>query len=413
MAFTIMEGGPPPRTSAGECLLNGGWPKEALPILEKELADNPVNWAVWNNLGICHKYLGNYEKSIQCLEKSFELNPSIVQSRHNLAMVYEEMGNFELALKHYVTAACYCQNENSQYGMAICLLRSRRYDVVKEIWEQSRLAKHSAVLVPNLQVWRGQDLRGKKLLVIREGGFGDIFWQLRYLRVLKDRGAHITFFSFKAQKSILDGHPWIDALMTMDEQVNEQEFDYQIPLWSIMMELRQLGVEIPLGMDAPYIQVRETLKGHVGLQVGICWKAGEILSVHRPMRAIQDEYLPEFAKVPVDWVSLIPGEKPDWCVGGIEKGADWKRTAEVIAGLDLVVSADTGVAHLAGAMMKPTIVFTPVNTPWFYFDEGDKSSWYPSWTVVRNSEPVSFKPAVEEIVARLTKWVDARTEVLA
>jgi hypothetical protein len=233
---------------------------------------------------------------------------------------------------------------------------------------------------------------------------------MRYLKPLKDQGAHVTFHMFKSLAPLLTGHPWIDRVLTSDDEINEQEFDYQVPLWSIMWELYKKDKKcVPLGMETPYIKVEKPEK-FPPLSVGLCWTAGEMQAIHRKLRSIQDEWLPEFGKVPVHWVSLVPGQVPAWCKAGLNGNANgWRSTAEVIAGLDLVVVADSSCFHLAAAMMKPTICFTPKNRDWKFFRTGETSPWYPSVKVISNPDPVSFKPVVDRIVEEVTRWAESRS----
>ena len=399
--------------SPGGCLVNGGYPVEALPFLEREIIEHE-HFSTWNNLGLCHKWMGNYDKALAAFKRTLEMMPGAISTHHNIALAHEEMGNFEAAIKGYATATSWTSEANMQFGLASALLREKKFEQAMPLWEIARLGKRSCGYLPNLEVWRGQHLFGKSILVSREGGFGDIFWQLRYLKLLRDMGAHVVLQVNERQVEILTGHPWVDRVIPDKQPLNPQDYDYQVPMWSLMWEFRKLGVPVPLGMDEPYIKAtrKETFDSPA---VGIGWEAGEITSIHRPMRAIQEEYLDEFAKVNVNWYSLIPGKQPAWCKGVCPLG--WKQTAEFIAGLDLVISADTSIAHLSGAMGLPTWVFLPAGSAWLYFRETETCEWYPSMRLFRNREPVSFKPVVERLVEELGKWVADRAlwreEVLA
>ena len=400
------------KLTLGETILNGGYPIEALPYIQGDVAREPKNWGHWNNLGICHKYLGHYDEAITALRTALELGPNMAPVNHNLGLVYEETGQFDAALRHFVTATAWSSNENTQYALATALLRERKYEITPVIWEAARLGKRSAVYVPNLAVWRGEELSGKKILVLREGGFGDIFWLLRYLRPLKELGAHVTFHAFKSQESLLAHHRWIDRFMSEADGVDASQFDYQVPLWSVMWELRKCRPEVdwvPLGMDEPYIQVQVAPRpAGERPRVGIAWKAGEMLSVYRKMRGIQDEHLAPLKTLPVDWISLVKGETPDWCVSGLDGCETWLDTARVVAGLDMVIAADSSVFHLSAAMGKPTWVFTPLGSDWKFWHEENTSSWYPSVRLFRNSHAVSFKRVVDKLVQEVGDWVEQK-----
>ena len=397
--FKIVEAEATPRPTPGEVLLGSGYADLALPYIHKDVETHPDNPIAMGNLGVCYKYLGEYEKAEQCLTKAIEMAPNIPVPLHNLGLVYEEIGGFNLALKCFAQASMMRRSPDTLYGLGTNMLRMGMFQEAFPIWEEARREKRSFIYVPNIPVWKGEDLHGKTILVLREGGYGDIFWLMRYLPLLKERGARIAFHVFRSQKKLLEGHPWIDMLLDSDDELEQKIFDYQIPLWSIMF----LVNKVPLGMTAPYLwaEPKEHLKRPV---VGFMPQAGEMMSVHRKLRSIQDEYLGILADVPVTWVNLQMGKKIDFCkasLNGCPEG--WKSTAELMAECDLVVSSDSSVAHLAGAMGLETIVFCPRGYDWkFSHAAFPKNAWYPTWHVIENEDAVSFESAARKV----------RTEIL-
>lgn len=412
--FHIYEEPTQQKITLGESILNGGYPVEALPYLLKDNEAHPENWGHWNNLGICYKFLGRYDEAVEALKKCLSLSPGLPEATHNLGVTYEEMGRFEDCLNHYCLSASKTGNPNTNYGMATALLREKRFDLAVPLWETCRLFKRSAGLVPNIEVWRGEDLDDCKLIVTREGGHGDIFWLMRYLKNVKELGAHVTLHTFKSQHSLFAGHPWIDEVLGSDDPIEAQEFDYQIPLWSLPWELRSIGkAVVPQGFDEPYLKVdnpdpkidKEAVGDCQKPRIGLAWEAGECLSVHRKIRSIQPELLHYFSGIPALWTSLIPGVQPDWCVAGLPKDCDWLHTAQVLAGLDLVIAVDSSLMHLAGAMGKPVLTALPLGRDWKWFHDPDRTEWYPSMKLFQNTDAVSFEPVVKELVKEVNAWV--------
>lgn len=382
----------------GSWMLHGGFPVEALPFIEREITANPKAGGLWNNFGMCHKFMGHYDIAIESFKKCVELEPWVVRARHNLGMAYEETGRFDEALREYAYVCSWEPDENTVYALASCLMREKRFDRALEYWERARLGKLSAVVYPNIRMWRGESLAGKNIIVTREGGFGDIIWLLRYLKPLKELGAHVTFHVHKPIVELLRGHPFTDAVQAHDAKVDDQVFDYQIPLWSLPWELRKLGLaEVPMNRGA-YLEVRETLLGHVGTRVGLAPYTGEALSVHRKMRAIQPELVDLFRSVPVDWTWLNTEPAPEWCSAAISPTSSWSDTAAVIAHLDAVVAVDSSVMHLAAAMGKRVYALIPLGSDWKFFNDQHSTDWYPTMRLVRNTDPVSFRPAVERAI---------------
>ena len=394
----------------GECLIHGGYPVEALPFIEADLKRQPDRSGHWNNYGMCQKFIGNYDEAIESFRKAIELGPNILMPHHNLGMCYEETGRFEEATREYSHVCAWSQDENCMYALACCLLRERKFDQALQFWERARLAKNSAVIVPNLKVWRGDSLAGQKILVIREGGFGDFFWLMRYLKPLKDMGAHVTYMVPKSMLSLLDGHPWIDVAMLDSTQFLVQDYDYQIPLWSLPWELRKIGqAQVPWS-PGPYIDVDSGARSRRGLRVGMAPYAGENLSIHRKMRSIQPELVERFRDIPVSWTWLCGEAAPEWCAASIKQGCDWLETAKVIAELDAVVCVDSSVMHLAGALGVPTLVALPKGSDWKWFYDEDKSCWYDKMRLYRNQDAVSFKPVVDNIIRDLKSRFSESTQ---
>ena len=411
--FRIQERASIPKQTRGEALLNAGYPADALPFVLRDVELQPKNPGHWNNLGSCWKFIGIYDQAVSAYQRAIDLCPEAGQPYHNLALAREEMGEFEQAKNLYFKALSIHNSPETRYGLAGCLLREGLFDLAAPIWNGARLEKNSYIIVPNIRVWTGEPLAGQSVLVTREGGYGDIIWLLRYCGRLKELGARVTLQAYNSLRPLLEGNPLIDWLITSDDGIDEALFDYQVPMWSIMFVLK----EIPLPMTAPYIDVDgpgpEAYRSQSERpRVGICWEAGECLSVHRKMRSIQPELLHQFSSVPVDWVSLVPGCTPDWCVSGVGDSKDWALTASTIKGLDMVVAADSSVAHLAGAMSKPLIVFAPKNVDWKYSTSYDSGKWYPSAKVLINTDPVSFQPVVDMIKSEVAAWL-AEREVAA
>ena len=387
----------------GECLLHGGYPIEARPYLEADLKRDPEKPAHWNNWGMMQKWLGNYPEAISAFRKALELAPAMLPTHHNLGMCYEETGRFREAIERYAFVCSWTIDENCMYALGSCLLREGKFDQAEVFWERARLAKFSAVIVPDIQVWRGESLEGEKILVTREGGYGDIFWLVRYLKSLKELGAHVTFLAPPTTVSLLKHFKWADAVIPSDAEFNVKDYDYQIPLWSLPWELRKIGAASMPMECGQYIEVRETLMGRVGLRGGLAPYSGEALTVFRKMRAIQPEYVDRFHKVPVSWTWLNADPAPEWCDASVTKGCDWLETAKIIAGLDFVVAVDSSVFHLAAALGKPVFLAVPLGSDWKFFREESTCSWYPSVRLYRNTDPVSFEGVVDRIVEDLCR----------
>ena len=215
-------------------------------------------------------------------------------------------------------------------------------------------------------------------------------------------GCHVTFNAWEKQKEFCKQFcPWIDHVVAAGDFIDERRYDFQIPLWSLMA-LR----DEPLGMGefpGSYIlaQIYSPLPLRIGnpepFTVGLCWEATEP-GVVRKFRSIPWKDLKPLGELPVKWIQLGICDKSS---GWIDKGenAGWENVPASIAQCDLVVSVDTGLAHLAGAMGKETLLLLPKNSSWQWGTSENSfvSSWYPQMTSVRNPDPLKWDAVIEEV----------------
>ncbi len=404
MKYRVEQGKPITRPNPGSVLLEAGLAEEAYPHLKKWMDADPGNIAVYCELGACLKHLGRLDEAVDVLTRGLELVPNHGPTRFNLGLTLEDLGRFEEALVHIEIA----HNEIPQYWFVPyeylrMLQRTGRLECALKIWELAQRID-PGLDFKTIKRWTGESLDGKRVLVHREGGFGDGFWMLRYLKVLKDRGAIITFQGWQEMTELLRGHPWIDKLTDSRDEVDDQDYDFWVPLQS----LPGVTVIVPLPMTEPYIAAPDGEPVRCACErpvVGVFWKAGEYATKGRKFRFIQAEHLAKLRNMAseIHWVSLQMDEPcPDWCedvTHRIKRG--WHETATIIQSLDLVIAMESSVAMLAGAMGKECWVIASLNTPWFIKLDAEDNDWFPSWRTFRNTAPISYEPVVDRVVEAL------------
>jgi Glycosyltransferase family 9 (heptosyltransferase) len=280
-----------------------------------------------------------------------------------------------------------------------------------------------------LPQWENQDLKGARLLVFQWGGYGDQILFIRWFKELRERDVRsITFVCPDKLMPLLEGHPWIDHMIPTHEDaqldswiemdVVPSEYDY---FTSVVGMARRLFIQPEdLRWDGPYIRAprprelgwgsgEKGKRGNGKPFVGLCWKAGEVLDPrkHRSMTVAQASRL--LAVDSVQWVNLTYGEPPPISPFSLLPFSpalrDWADTANIVAGLDLVISVDTGVAHLAGAMGKPCWVVLPsFSACWYGVGSrlGDTNWFYPSFRCFRNpAGKCGMDTSVDDVVREL------------
>lgn len=346
--------------------------KELLPVLLSRIEKDPLNEESLNNLGHCYSLLGQDEKAIVYFgcAAAISSNPIV---HINYAALLNRCARFEDAFFYIDKAhAELPEHPLIGYAYAEALIRQNKWLEAWPICSKYRWTK-PLIAIPNVEEWMGQDIKGKHIAVITEGGQGDTFFLFRFLPKLTAMGAMVTLVVLPYQKDVgnfLENHPYIKDIP--DGVDRNRPYDY----WVAQFELLQW-----LKIEEPYWPgIYFGYRGHVTLnkpRVGLCWDCGQ----HDPNVLKLKSLTPEqksrlLSNTQVNWVDLTTNS-PDI--------KTWQDTANIIANLDLVVTMDTAVAHLAGAMGKTTWVVMGGMQGYMWGSE-ETTGWYPSWKLFRGDK---------------------------
>jgi hypothetical protein len=272
-------------------------------------------------------------------------------------------------------------------------------------------------------VWDGQDLRGKTIVLHAEQGLGDAIQFIRYARLLKARGARVVFDAFKDFFEISHDFADIDEVRVA---CPTGDYDYHAPLLSLPRAFGTTVASIPA--HVPYVRVRPAHKERwarriadsAKLKVGLVW-AGNPRHVRDRMRSLSLAQLACLAGI--DGIQLYSLQKgataaAELTASGLDivdlaqDFVDFCDTAAAISHLDLVISVDTSVAHLAGALAKPVWLMIPKPADWRWLLEGDSTPWYPTMRIFRQPERGRWDILVEDIARSLEQAVQDREQAL-
>ena len=263
--------------------------------------------------------------------------------------------------------------------------------------------------------WQGGATPGKRLLVFDEQGYGDNLMFARFLPHLFARGMAVTLVCPDALYALFAAQPSLRTTRVL-RRLNTPQW-HEGDRWCAVMSLPHLlGMDRPTsGVRFPYLEASPALVEHwrprvengPGLKVGLAWAANPRQSVGRERSLAWAQLAPILAVPGVRFFSLQVGPgRLDGSRPGIDDLApdlyDFADTFAVVAQLDLVVTCDTSVAHVAGALGKPCWVMTPFLTDWrFAADESDTAWWYPATRVFRQRRRGDWTTVVERIARRL------------
>lgn len=245
-------------------------------------------------------------------------------------------------------------------------------------------------------VWRGQAFDGHHVLVRCFHGLGDTIQFARYLPALRERARSVTVEMQAHLLPLFRDFPGVDALIPFDPASPAPEGPCDIEIMELQFALRRLPQDL-----APYLSAAPApLPAGT---VGLCWLAGD----WNPGRSIPEQAMAPLAAGPavtlVTAPTALPVLNPEGCP------LDIMATAALVAGAGLVITVDTMIAHLAGAMGKPTWLLVKQDCDWRWAHEGERSLWYPSIRLYRQQRPGDWDAVVARVAADLTRWRATRT----
>lgn len=265
--------------------------------------------------------------------------------------------------------------------------------------------------------WDGSSLAGKTIFVYSEQGFGDAIQFVRYCRLLAESGARVMVACEPAMRRLFEGVSGINQLVDIYEEI--PEFDFHVSLMSLPGFLNTAletipshvpNIRTPEGQRVPDEELLETGK----LKVGLVWK-GSPFHVNDKNRSVSLEKFESILKnADVRFFSLQTGESStDISKFGYEDDlkdlgeslTDFAVTAAVMDHLDLLISVDTSVVHLAGAMGKPVWTLLPFYPDWRWLLGRDDSPWYPTMRLFRQKDTGDWDGVFEELEMSLDRFV--------
>ncbi|HEV7797175.1 MAG TPA: hypothetical protein VGO73_03395 [Pyrinomonadaceae bacterium] len=249
-------------------------------------------------------------------------------------------------------------------------------------------------------IWDGTPLQGKRVLVRCYHGLGDTIQFIRYATLIKAVAAEVIVWAQPALISLLATMPAIDKLLPLHDGAPRLAYDVDIESMELPHAFRSTLSTLPA--EVPYLHVpRAQLCRDERMAVGLVWKGGE----WDEQRSIPIRLLGALAKLPnIAWHILQRGpamaEWPEW-LEGLPGSDDIFATAQIMRGLDLVISVDSMPAHLAGSLGVPMWNLLQYEADWRWMKERDDSPWYPTMRLFRQERQGEWQSVVERLGAEL------------
>jgi tetratricopeptide (TPR) repeat protein len=346
---------------------------------------------------LCH-----YDEALVFASHALLVQPDHVEALVNRALALDGLGQAEAALAAgWLALAVAPDNDQVRYHQAERLLSQGQ--LTAEAWAlyEARLALKGNPAPATLAVWDGGDITGRTILLHAEQGLGDTLHFVRYAPLVAARAGRVILAVQPPLLRLLHGVPGVDQVVAAGGAL--PAFDVVCPLLSLPRIFATGLLDIPPSL--PYAGTPQPWDDDTtGLRVGLVW-AGNAGFVHDRHRSVPPAELAALAGLPgVQFYSLqrhegLPVPLPPE-LGAIDLMlgvTDFADTAALIAGLDLVISVDTAVAHLAASMGKPVWMLSRFRGCWRWMQDRGDSPWYPSLRIIRQAQPHDWSAPLAHI----------------
>lgn len=385
----------------------------AIQAFDKATRFSKTDSDIYFNLAICHTKLENHGKAIDNFKHCIALNPQHHKAHAAIADVYKICNHIDEAISSYATAIqlrC-VYSPDLLFKLSQVLLVNGAWAEGFELFENRLLLDTASRLHTILPQWQGQPLLGKQILVECEQGFGDSIQFARYLNLLHDMGANITLACPLPLMRLFEHSFPMVKLLAPNAQIDPSPIDFYVPMMSLAV-LFQTRVDA-IHNNKPYLitpteyQTKwKWLEETTNLKVGIVW-SGNPNHKNDKNRSIAFERLIKGLPSHAHYFSiqkiehaLIPESSTNLTVlsSEIESFSD---TAAICEQMDVVITVDTSIAHLCGALGVATWMMLPFSPDWRWLLKREDSVWYESVTLFRQPKAGDWDTVLHKINQQL------------
>ncbi len=392
---------------------------QTLEAFDRAVDANPNFAAALNNRGNVLKKLNRFDDALESYNRAIAVRPQFPEALNNRALLFKDVRRYEEALADYARAIELLPNyADAHWNEALTRLRLGDYDrgwqKYEWRWQRDEFSEQRRSFSQPL--WTGTDIEGKTILLHSEQGFGDTIQFCRYAPLVASRGARVILEVQKPLLRLMSSLPGVVQLVARGLPL--PDFDVHCPLLSLPLAFKTRLETIP--SEIPYLGVppqlrtewQHRLAGKRRPLVGLAW-SGNPAHKNDENRSISLQTLLPLLETGATFISLQKDVRPDDAAALAARSEianfsellkDFAETAALISHLDLVISVDTSVAHLAGALAKPVWILLPYSADWRWLIDRDDSPWYPTARLFRQDETRSWGGLVERVQHELRKF---------
>jgi len=401
--------------------------EDAVATYRQAIAIKPDFAEAYNNMGNALRNASRFEESIECYLKALEYKPNYADAHNNLGIAYAEVGRFDEAVASYTRCLkIRPEHVDAHMNRALTWLRKGDYAQGWAEYEWRWKKRNLTPRPPIMPQWNGFPLAGRRILLITEQGFGDTLQFVRFAPLLKRQGAGAVILECPDKLiKLLSRSPGIDQLVPQGKPL--PEYDVYCALMNVP-GLTATSVEA-IPAEVPYIIPDQDLVAHwkrelagiPGLKVGINWQGNPKYAGDRH-RSVPLAHFEPLSRIPgvrllslqknagLEQLDALAGKFPVTDLGRKldENTGPFMDTAAVLKNLDLFVTSDTAVAHLAGALGVPVWMALSTTPDWRWMTHREDNPWYPTMRIFRQTVHMAWGPVFERMAAELRATVPGR-----
>jgi len=387
----------------------------AVNLIRRANTRAPQHAHYWSNLALAYAAQGLLRDAVESCKKAIELKPDFVEVFNNLGLILTEGRMYreaETSLRRAIKLRPDAPEARANLGFLL-LLQGR----FKEGWDEyeyrpANLEVNTPPALRSVKRWHGEPFSTRRILLVGEAGIGDQIQMVRFAQSLHAKGATVDLLVHPQLVDLFAIVRGVRHVFSTIPQPAANFFDLWVPMLSVP---KLLGTDVAdLPANVPYLQPNAVALQRWArklanlssdrLRVGLVWADDLSGRVHSPRDLHFRSLEPLKTLTAVQFISLQTGE-----AAAQMEASSWKLpaigsslrslgdTAAVIAHLDMVVTADCAVAHLAGAMGKPAWILLPANPDWRWQLGRSDSPWYPTARLFRQRELEQWDPVIDMV----------------
>ena len=341
-------------------------------------------------LGEAYRQIEKFNDALDSFKKCLSLTPDHIGCQLMIGIIYEELRKFDQAISFYKSCIeTYPDYIEPHINLGMCLLLTGNY---KEGWKEYEWRRKLPAEVYNLQFtspeWTGQEVLNKRILIVAEQSIGETFQYIRFAKQLAVEGAEVILMSQPETLNILRHQDWIKEVIEYGDTTDYDYFVYLISIPKVLEWSPDMDTQV-----FPYLNIKnDTVAETVSTKknVGVMINSNSSLSNYKQI------------SVPQDDLNLI-FQKSGHNIVDLEKFDDFDDLSGVMKNLDLVVSIESDLVHLAGALNIDTWIMLPI-VPKHTWDLSykDTSPWYPSVKLFRQEMTGDWSGVMKKIEDKLS-----------